>query len=347
MNLHPRGHSRRDTVDVSQAGDVRDGHVSTTSPAHRKDTRTIDSMDPVVLKYTNMINDMRSESSRMERVHETHFGSIRFDQENTSHLHGLFDQECSPEASTAPAQHPEATPPGRGQDDLLTAGGVDSGTGESEDKVNDGALRDNNYFDDCIFGNFISSTSRILKSSPIEHVQGGTVTNGAGVSKDLSYIDEVFFKNSLENLEINRQPAIDYSDIREDLEKAVFSGEKHVTGEESERIFQHITENVEQRHSNDKETMKQRLSATEKSEAPKSAYDYVVRMRREERKKQHGLAQESGDGSNKSYRKILSLVNDQTKKKYTKYEVLKSLKSSILYNDSKYLCSGFNCVYGI
>ncbi|MPC15305.1 RNA pseudouridylate synthase domain-containing protein 4 [Portunus trituberculatus] len=339
-NLHPRGHSRRDIVEVSQTGGVRGDHVSgvpTASPAHRKDTRTIDSMDPVVLKYTNMINDMRNESSRVERVHETHFGSIRFDEENIPHLHGLFDQDCKPEPSIDPAQHNTSTSHGSGQGELL-ADGVDSFTGGSEEvKMNDGDPRDRNYLDDCMFGDYISSTSRISKSSPVEHKQGASRTNSKisdATSNDLSYIDEVFFKNSLENLEINRQPAPDYSNIKVDIEKAVLSEEKHVTSEKSEIILKHSPENVQQKHHNDKDTMRQRSNTAENSEAPRSAYEYAVRMRREEHKRQQGLDQEPGDGSNKSYRKILSLLNDKTKEKYTRYEVLKSLKSSILYNDS-------------
>uniref|UniRef100_A0A0P4WHA9 Pseudouridylate synthase RPUSD4, mitochondrial n=1 Tax=Scylla olivacea TaxID=85551 RepID=A0A0P4WHA9_SCYOL len=351
-NFHPRGYLRRDMADVSQTGDTRGGHVlsvSTASPVHRKDTRTIDSMDPVVLKYTNMINDMRSESSRVERIHETHFGSIRFDQENTPHLHGLFDQGCDPEAITAPAQHPAPRPHESGQGEVL-AEGVDSVTGGSEDEVimNGGAPRDDNYFDNCMIGDYISSTSGNLKSPPVEHMQGAIITDSkisVATSKDLSYIDEVFFKNSLENLEINKQPAIDYSDIKKDLEKAVLSGEKHVTSEESERILEHVTENVQQKHSNDKNIMRQRLNTTENGGAPRSAYDYVVRMRREEHNKQHGVAQKPGDGSNKSYRKILSLVSEKAKQKHTRYEVLKSLKRSILYNDNDII--GLYKPYGI
>ncbi|XP_045131441.1 mitochondrial RNA pseudouridine synthase RPUSD4-like [Portunus trituberculatus] len=350
-NLHPRGHSRRDIVEVSQTGGVRGDHVSgvpTASPAHRKDTRTIDSMDPVVLKYTNMINDMRNESSRVERVHETHFGSIRFDEENIPHLHGLFDQDCKPEPSIDPAQHNTSTSHGSGQGELL-ADGVDSFTGGSEEvKMNDGDPRDRNYLDDCMFGDYISSTSRISKSSPVEHKQGASRTNSKisdATSNDLSYIDEVFFKNSLENLEINRQPAPDYSNIKVDIEKAVLSEEKHVTSEKSEIILKHSPENVQQKHHNDKDTMRQRSNTAENSEAPRSAYEYAVRMRREEHKRQQGLDQEPGDGSNKSYRKILSLLNDKTKEKYTRYEVLKSLKSSILYNDNDIV--GLHKSYGI
>ena len=352
INLHPRGQWRRDTIDVNQTVDVGGGHVSgeatTRQAVHRKDTRTIDTMDPVVLKYTNMINDMRSGSDGVEKIHETHFGSIRFDQENTPHLHGLVDQECSPaEASTdTTVHHHTSTSHGSGRGEVL-AGGVDSFTGGSEEevKMNDGNPRDGSYFDDCVFGDYISPTSRISKSSPVDHMQdSASVTNTSKISdaasNDLSYIDEVFFKNSLENLEINRQPAIEYSNIKDDIEKAILSGERHGTSEESEIILEHGPENVQQK-CNDKDT-KQRLNTAENSEAPRSAYDYVVRMRREELKRQQGLGQKPGDGSNKSYRKILGLLSEKTKKKHTRYEVLKSLKSSILYNDSKCLHLGFD-----
>lgn len=386
-NFHPRGHARRDLVETSHCGKIGDDGapgISRTSQTHQKDRRSIDSMDPVVLKYTNMVNELRSQSSGVERVNETHFGSIRFDNENIPRLHGLFDKEYGPVATpskrTAPKFHLKLHD-GSGQNEVLKISEQEqlqdsshessvnlqesqnrlneteeelkvnehirnchtgSSNDESENKVivNDSSAVKDNYIDESAFGDSLSSTSRNLRPPGLQ----STIFTDSEINvkvNNLNYIDEVFFKNTIENLEINRQPAIDFSEIKKDLEDSVLFGEKHLTIDGNEgrdgEILGHVTKNIIEQKSKDRGKVKEHLNTNESNESPKSAYEYVLSVRREERKKQHGLAQEPGDGSNKSYKKILSLVSEKTKTKYTRYEVLKSLKSSILYNDRKYM----------
>ncbi|KAG0719595.1 Mitochondrial RNA pseudouridine synthase Rpusd4 [Chionoecetes opilio] len=391
-NFHPRGHSRRDVIQASQQGKILIDEVPGTSkpsPTEYKDTRSIDAVDPVVLKYTNMVNEMRSKSSGIERVNETHFGSIRFDQENVPHLHGLFDQEYGPDATaskhTTPKVHlkllheggqrgvkvikeeeqSEYSGGGGGSvyqeyqnrlnaskeeqktgDERMRNYGTDSSSGASEVNSNDSAMRQDSYIDDCVFGDSLSSISSNSTRQPMEHMQS-TDSEIGGNANNLNYVDEVFFKNSIENLEINRQPSIDYSEIKNDLENTVLSSDTHLTSEdETGEILSHVTKrNVEQKSGKNRDEINEESNTADNSEAPESAYEYVLNKRREEHKNKYGLAQTPGDGSSKSYKKILSLLSEKSKDRYTRYEVLKSLKSSILYNDHDIV--GLHKPYGI
>lgn len=372
INLHPRGFTRHDVAETSSHARIleEDHHTET-----HKDTRTIDHMDPVVLKYTNIINELRSKSSGVERVNETHFGSIRFDNENLPHLHGQFDGEYGPVTTTRGKEraakyhlkldstegragvvkiaeedkiengHNEAMearlhPP---TEELMTGGG-----GESKDvSVMESAAHESNYIDECVFGSAVSSPTANSVKPPVESLGGSINSEHTNYKIDdsnvrnLNYVDEVFFKNSLENLEINRQPAIDYSEIKKDLEETLLYGEKHHT--EGSKIDEgkvvdkeaRLVEPDSMKNEDDlsRNKTKEQLSTTETTETPKSAFDYIVKKRQEEHKKQHGLNQTPGDGSNKSYKKVLSLISEKSKDKFTRHDVLKTLKSSILYND--------------
>lgn len=204
----------------------------------------------------------------------------------------------------------------------------------------DGAADKDNYFDESIFADAFSSTSRDLRPPVLDGLQSTADTETASRvrgNQKLNYIDEVFFKDTLENLSLNRQPAVNYSEIKKDLEGAVLSGKE---------ASQVTLKTNKQENENTRGKMKEDSNATENDETPKSALEYVKRIRREEHKKKHGLpTQGTGDGSNKSYRKILSLLNEQTKYKYTRHEVLKSLKGSIIYNDHDIV--GLHKCYGL
>ena len=391
-NFHPRGHIRRDSIETHQCETIRDDHVpgtSKASPTHHVNNNSIDSMDPVVLKYTNVINELRSKASGIERVNQTHFGSIRFDNENTPHFHGVFDKEYGPETTSTSQTVPifQLKFHENGQSEVLKVsaeeqlqyssshdGSVDlqehqnllnasqeelkvgvehlksyhteSSLVGSEDKpiIYDSNSQNNNYVDECIFGDSLSSSEKYIKPQvkPLQNTNATDTKLCVNENKNLNFIDNAFFKDTLENLAINRQPAIDYRDIKLDLENAVLSGEKQSTsvkGKENngEIIGHDIKRNIEQESNKDTDKKKKPLDKTENNEDSKSAYDYVLKIRQEEHKKQHGLGQKTGDGSNKSFKKILSLLDEKTKFKHTRYEVLKSLKSSILYNDCKYV----------
>lgn len=380
IDLHPRGYTRHDVAETRSHRRIQQEEEDRHHSEGHKDIRTIDHMDPVVLKYTNIINELRSKSSGVEKVNETHFGSIRFDNENLPHLHGQFDSEYGPVTTTRGKERAaryhlklDSTKGRAGvvmvaeEDEIEKDGGdetvddrvptyteeLKADGGDSNDvSAMKSATHKSSYIDEYMFGSSVSSLTDNAVKPPVESL-GGTVVlehtnyqNDDSNVRDLNYVDEVFFKSSLENLEVNRQPAIDYSEIKKDLEETLLCGEKHHSEgsqindgkvvDQKARLVEPVSMKNESDSSRNK--AKENLSTTKSSETPKSALDYVVKKRQEEHRKQHGLNQTPGDGSNKSYKKILSLVSKKSKDKFTSYDVLKTLKSSILYNDRKYIC---------
>lgn len=392
IRFYPRGFKRHDAAETSSNhGRMQldqDTQTHTAVNDRHTDHRSIDTMDPVVLKYTNMVNELRSKSSGIERVNETHFGTIRFDTENVPHVHGQFDGEYGPDntwkkeknsrfhlqldytggrTGVVKVREQELVENDSGAEEVqgsfsppveeLKTGceGARNSFNNYADGVSKGlsvtehdATHESNYIESIFRNSNALQTADSLKPETVAHWDSAPSEHNHRISdnniRDLNYVDEVFFKNSLENLEINRKPAINYSEIKKDLEDTLLHAEQQDTDQrevDGGKVGSQETRFIEPKSLKNEDNLlknkiKKNSSATSSSEAPMSAFEYIVKKRQEEHKKQHGLSQTPGDGSNRSYKKILSLVSEKTKDKFTRYDVLKTLKTSILYNDRKY-----------
>ncbi|XP_064103639.1 uncharacterized protein LOC135213576 [Macrobrachium nipponense] len=392
-----------------------------------KDTRAIDSVDPVILKYASILQDMKSETPQ-EKVHSTNFGMIRFDNDNVPRVHGQFDTLDGPDRTDRPlvekdtrngdfntaepseihntptqlCQEPaidpmpqdlavkqnhgtSATPSEKttylteserifdelfgGPDDVPRPKALESnsfvrpqterGHNSPEGKEVPGRpVRDTGFIDEQFFSSGIlqreanvndgnanfNTTQRDGYHGPLP------IAQDLGSTSDLNFIDETYFKPSLDAIRENRKPPVEFSEIKEELENA-FSD---MSGLESSRahkeddvklqlnLTQQNTSNIALSYLGmDKETesplnlhpqkTKKQESSPTKEPPPATAYDFVTKKRREIHDSKFGF-NESESPTSKGYEKILSLVNEQTVHSCTRMEMLSLLKTSIIYD---------------
>ncbi|KAG7160522.1 uncharacterized protein LOC121876093 [Homarus americanus] len=400
-----------------------------------KDTRSIDSIDPVILKYTNIFNELRNVKNNNEKIYSTNFGSIRFDKENVPKVHGQYDdmygpavdvliqerlsnagikfnqtQDIGDEVENYSVQKNELYLPhssltssqqaadidkksdqstsssepgdvdcsnniGNYIDDLYFAAATEKCSQTSLDSESTGAghIRsttskagntDLNYIDDCVFGASVSKNNGSDHSTASIQAQRPAITSDVNDNPhNLNYIDNVFFGGAFDTLSENRKPTVEFKKIKEDLEISLFGeintkekGDDVVVKEEEDENFNfvsspslesrmniapvtlpHLTHNSKEKEELQNNLMKQTKKAKPKPQdvetTPKSAFEYVVKQRKEQHLKEHGVNVEEGSGKKKSYKKVLSLLNDKRKDSFTKYEVFNLLKNSIIYDN--------------
>lgn len=396
-----------------------------------KDTRSIEEVDPVILKYTNILNELRSFETNTDNVHPTNFGSIRFDSENVVKVHGQYDSIYGPDMQEKLAMLETKTDEGeyvtdQAENDLYranepfvsqltspmsqesfvslkentadikkesevltsTSEGLEEYSNDSNyvDSLYFGSAHINcsktsivqsaelnyikpannktvttgnlNYVDECVFGDFVSRgdaavhTQEPLTKSDIKekHYQ---MTEREHLSKDddLSYIDKVFFNDSLDTYSENQTSTVELSEVKSNVENHLFNKRAHTRETDQEfcsssgetmglgknitpTILPHLTENPKENEIlveypvNPRDKAKPKVKNAET--APKSAFEYVVNMRKDLHEKKHGT--EMDGNMKKSYKKVLSLLSVKSQEKFTKYEILKLLKTSVIYD---------------
>ncbi|KAK3863231.1 hypothetical protein Pcinc_030982 [Petrolisthes cinctipes] len=347
-------------------------NTNTHSSKVHIDTRPIGKVDPVIIKYVNMLNEIRNAGKATEKVNVTHFGSIRFDTENIPRVHGQFDTEFEVNV----AEYLKDNVPGfQGQSEEMTDVNV-NGREQDSDNIyvnnysgeNASDVKEMNYIDEQIFSEPFSRYQKLNpQSNPSTEAteeKPNTASQeqhksdeGEPIHHDLNYIDDVFFKNSLENLSENRKPSVEYSVIKEQLESTLLNT-KSQNRDDSEalkstdppvdlrKVMESFSESEKEGSLTDqKKAMEDK--AVEKESPPKSAYDYIVKKRQEEHQRAHGITKPSGesDPAKKSYHKILSLLNANRKEDFSNYEMLKLLKNSIIFD--QYDIVGLYKPYGL
>lgn len=437
--LLPRGHTRceRETrilqekevmvpAPSSAAPSAADTHTTDTAAtqstdthtsSNHRDTRPIDSIDPVIVKYVNMLNDLRNAGKATEKVNVTYFGNVRFDSENVPHIHGQFDSDYEIDKAeylkdSVPGFQGQSKETnnnnylseggGRESDDMYFLDYIDkkaSGVKEADylndsmlelqgqsketndisflsekrkqeiDRIyslNDSAekttdVKEMNYFDEQVFHEPFKryqnlSPQSVPRREPIDMAPEAAAQERQKSEEtdtthhhNLNYIDEVFFKSSLEDLAENRKPSVEYSVIKEELEstllnttnryrdnnEALRSSDPPVDLTKARTSF---SESEQEPSHKDVKVTKENKKPVDKEALPKSAYDYIVKKRREEHQQAYGIMKPEGqsDPGKKSYSKILSLLKANRKEEVSNYEMLKLLKNSIIFDQCKY-----------
>lgn len=433
--LFPRGHARyeRETrvlqeeeavvpapaTTAPSAADIHatataaptDTHTSNNRSHNHRDTRPIDSVDPVIAKYVNMLNDMRNAGKATEKVNVTYFGNVRFDSENVPQVHGQFDNEFEIDKAeylkhSVPGFQGQSIETnsisgikeggGRESDDMYffnysdeKASGVkeadylkdgmpeleaqsketsdvnflsEKGRPEldkSEEKAPD--VKDMNYIDEQVFHEPFKRYQNLSpqitpRNEPIDKVPEAAVSERHRLEEgdtihhhDLKYIDEVFFKNSLEDLVENRKPAIEYSVIKEELESTLLDTKNQYRNDNESLTLSDppvdlrkartsFSESEQEASQKDVKVTEEDKKQVDEEALPKSAFDFIVKKRREEHQQAYGITKPAGqsDPGKKSYSKILSLLNMNRKEEVSNYEMLKLLKKSIIFDQCKY-----------
>ncbi|KAK7072977.1 Mitochondrial RNA pseudouridine synthase rpusd4 [Halocaridina rubra] len=197
-----------------------------------------------------------------------------------------------------------------------------------------------------------SDTVDFSKSSEVQDIYN---------TEDMNYIDQIYFSPDFESLRDKSTPVVDYSEMKYDIERAFDNlKERDEDGARIEKIAFQKSRNVSLDANNMHESpaanialnylgvdamsvqppkikapkkgeQKEMLSGAES--APKTAYDYVLKKRKEEHKLEFGFGKEDeNDPGNRSYLKILSLMRDTKKDTFTKHDMLSLLKGSIIYD---------------
>lgn len=226
---------------------------------------------------------------------------------------------------------------------------------------------DLNFVDNIYFRDAVESYDSIPQSETSSKTELQNVVKVAGESKsvkstssELHFIDDIYFKDSLDNITSAENTITDnkYSNIERDVLKSM----NPKTATEVERVQRNdlevkeddigdlsliqkqIGENVQM--GSNKEHMERvaRNSQTQdrNNTSQESAYNFVVKLRKEERESTFEIGEEGGK---KNYKKVLSLVNEKRNEKYTKHEIVGLLKKSIIYD--KYDIIGLYKPYGL
>lgn len=393
-----------------------------------KDTRSIDSVDPVILKYVSLLEDMKGVTPQ-EKVHTTNFGMIRFDDDNVPRVHGQFDTLDGPdrtaifekdtvngdidvptpgeihdsptqfrqdlaidpmpqvsavkqnlETSAVPTEKTSLTESERVFDELF--GGPDDVPSSPKPKavesinvlrpqtehddnshkrkeIPDRPVRDTGFIDEQFFGSGILQREANVNDGNAnfdtikrDGYRGPIpIAQDLGSTSNLNFIDETYFKPSLDAIKENRRPSIEFSEIKEELENA-FSDMSNLESSKAHKeddVKAQLNLTRQQNTSNialsylglDSETesplkfhpqkTKKQESQPTKEPPPTTAYDFVIKKRREIHDSKFGFS-ESESPTSKGYEKILSLVNEKTVHSCTRMEMLSLLKSSIIYD---------------
>ncbi|XP_066937306.1 uncharacterized protein [Macrobrachium rosenbergii] len=327
-----------------------------------KDTRSIDSVDPVILKYVSLLEDMKGETPQ-EKVHTTNFGMIRFDDDNVPRVHGQFDTLDGPDRTAIFEKETM-----NGDIDVPTPGEIHnsptvparSGCSPTEKT----SLTESERVFDELFGgpDDVPSSPKPKAVESINVLRPQTehddnshkrkeIPDRPAPRSNLNFIDETYFKPSLDAIKENRRPSIEFSEIKEELENA-FSDMSNLESSKAHKeddVKAQLNLTRQQNTSNmalsylglDSETespLKLHPQKTKKQESqptkeppPTTAYDFVIKKRREIHDSKFGFS-ESESPTSKGYEKILSLVNEKTVHSCTRMEMLSLLKSSIIYD---------------
>ncbi|XP_068221591.1 uncharacterized protein [Palaemon carinicauda] len=387
-----------------------------------KDSRSIDSMDPVVLKYFDLLEDTRGEFPQ-EKHYSTNFGMIRFDSDNVPRVHGQFDSINGPDRSamvdkvmtnevttevsdneTQTQQHSEAdvqvnpsssAPKLRsmseservfeelfgGEDEMPShmseANGAVKTASKQLDQIShesgkitktfeaqDAAFIDEQFFGDKVYqhkSNIYDDDAKIgtIPYDNTFHNKDGyhgtlPVIQDVGSTENLNFIDETYFKSSLDTINENRKPPVEFSEIKGELEKSfsemsspvsdnLSAHKEDFTKPQSKFSYGQDASSIALRYlglENETESplklYPQEIKEKKKSPPindppPKTAYDYVLKKRREIHDSKFGFSEAEAPTS-KGYEKILSLVNEKTIRAYTRPEMLSMLKNSVIYD---------------
>lgn len=264
VGLLPRGSTRnerkserheRDNVDHFQESNLAMEESKTSSMYHQdaentslkthRDMRSIDQVDPIVLKYTNLLSDLRAAKNVPEKVHETNFGSIRFDNENIPKVHGQYDMTEELDTGTLKKKHDiedivitqSADDNGREYPkstlDIQNASSLSeqvalrnsSNYAKSVDRslqINDLEKRQrtecqDNYFDELVFSKAeedfqklnVKKRERIASKKPQVR------------DDDLNFVDDIYFRDAVENYDsIPQSQTFSKSELQNDVEMA-------------------------------------------------------------------------------------------------------------------------------
>ncbi|CAL4060242.1 unnamed protein product, partial [Meganyctiphanes norvegica] len=199
--------------------------------------------DPVVLKYTNLLNSIRK-GPIQEKVYDTSFGNIRFDTENVPIIHGQFDgiqsEEISENKTKELDQRTVTNDKGVNDDNQKEINFIDQmWFGETyenyketsnksiTDKVsksshnNPSIHSDLNFVDESIFGEAYAATHNHDKSHQPSNSSFDVNQGKEKISTDLGYIDQNYFNESLDMMNESNKPSIEFSTIRTDFENAI------------------------------------------------------------------------------------------------------------------------------
>ncbi|XP_071529595.1 uncharacterized protein [Panulirus ornatus] len=404
--------------------------------AHR-DLRPIDTIDPVILKYTNFINDIRDGEHVQEKVYMTNFGSIRFDNENVPSVHGQYDSTYGPDMkvllekklsqadikgeelnnevdnespseteiashTSTPATHQVGLSVSQSTFQEGKEAYISSSSNSSALNDNDGInyiddlyfgtaverhsqTRDNqgeeinkmirtstahasdlNYIDECVFGSAVSrhndGDNRNVNASqkPI-HIDSEqfNVKQKSLEDGDLGYIDKVYFQDSSETLSENGEVAAEIPEVDNNLTSRTKSKDTETITESCLRkvlkknstpaVESYMIGKSEEEEAPHIHVVKAQEKTIPNSPAadtlPKSAYEFVIKKRKELHEESHGMDTVHGGKGRRGVNKILSLLNIQKKENCTKYEISKLLKKSVIYD--RYDVVGLYKPYGM
>ncbi|XP_047494917.1 uncharacterized protein LOC125043019 [Penaeus chinensis] len=216
---------------------------------------------------------------------------------------------------------------------------------------------DNIYFRDAVENYGSIPQAKTFSKSEIQNdvEMAGESKSVEKTSSELHFIDDIYFKDSLDNITLAEKTNTEnrYSIVERDVLKSINS--KAATEVETLKSKDDNTENTSLTQKqimknapvgSNKEQIKQvtKNSQTQDRDntVPKSAYDFVVKLRKEEREKMFEIGEE---GTKKNYKKVLSLVDGKRNDKYTKHEILGLLKRSIIYD--KYDIIGLYKPFGL
>ncbi|XP_076045537.1 uncharacterized protein LOC143027820 [Oratosquilla oratoria] len=148
-------------------------------------TRNIESVDPIVLKYTQFLSDLKAPN--VEQRYITRFGAIRFDEENVPKVHGQYEENLGSSESAEELGEKFEAP-------QLAEKGEETGHLNYVDEY---------YFGQAIEGLVIDNKAvGVTNTKDIEMTQfGGDLTeNNTSNEKEISenFIDEIYFGNNLD-----------------------------------------------------------------------------------------------------------------------------------------------------
>lgn len=224
---------------------------------------------------------------------------------------------------------------------------------------------DLNYIDECVFGDSLSRHGEShdytldVPQKPIDNDR--QQYRAKNDSNNLNYIDKIYFQDSLETLNESQNPAAGVSEVNDNFENYLFDSksESRTKSKDIESTVDSSIDTEQENHipvmqpyraqekSKEEEASRTHVKKAEekaisKSQVadtlPKSAFEYVVKKRRELHNKSHGIDPEQEAEGKKGLNKILSLLNERKKKNCTRYEICKLLKHSVIYDKCRYIC---------
>lgn len=193
-----------------------------SSKAH-EDMRSIDKVDPIVLKYTNFLNDLQAAKNVPEKLHVTNFGSIRFDEENIPKVHGQYDKTEEIDAKGIQEKHniKDIVIPRPVDDstmDVQNAGYMSEPTslGNLDDHAkpemlqfnelaNEKSQSQDNYIDELVFS---KAEEDFEKLNVMQETKHSTPKKPQVKDDGQNFVDDIYFKDAVENYDSIPQPKL-------------------------------------------------------------------------------------------------------------------------------------------